>query len=266
MKLLTALILENEGFSLNDLSMIQRMALKRIYSGRFNPERVSDKETVVLDSLVDLGLLDIGYDLTPDGEHAAKLLDLYGKRDREDLSVAKQLAAADAKNFNVDEDDYNDEDEFPFTEHEHAIMKSAGLNPKTVAKLFLKENMLSALTHYVVTPEENGMVRAFKLGKCPHCQGEVQLDEPIKVDMEGAKKLKLKRIDYYPAKEVDGEYGSNYCENCRGEPIEDEEDEENYNDYEGYQSHDLSDDGDALASAGMGTDEDYGDFSGGDDW
>jgi len=30
-------------------------------------------------------------------------------------------------------------------------------------------------------------------------------------------------------------------------------------------SHDLSDDGDALASAGFGTDEDYGYF-GGDEW
>lgn len=30
-------------------------------------------------------------------------------------------------------------------------------------------------------------------------------------------------------------------------------------------SHDLSDDGDALASAGFGTDEDYGGY-GGDDW
>lgn len=31
-------------------------------------------------------------------------------------------------------------------------------------------------------------------------------------------------------------------------------------------SYDLTDDGDALASAGMGTDEDYGDFGGEDDY
>lgn len=31
------------------------------------------------------------------------------------------------------------------------------------------------------------------------------------------------------------------------------------------ESHDLSDDGDALASAGWGTDEDYG-YDGGDEW
>lgn len=36
-------------------------------------------------------------------------------------------------------------------------------------------------------------------------------------------------------------------------------------DREGYESHDLSDDGDALASAGFGTDEDYGSY-GGEDW
>lgn len=36
------------------------------------------------------------------------------------------------------------------------------------------------------------------------------------------------------------------------------EDEEEYEDTEPFQSHDLSDDADALASAGMGTDEDYG--------
>ncbi len=34
--------------------------------------------------------------------------------------------------------------------------------------------------------------------------------------------------------------------------------EEEYEDTEPFQSHDLSDDADALASAGMGTDEDYG--------
>ena len=36
------------------------------------------------------------------------------------------------------------------------------------------------------------------------------------------------------------------------------EDEGDYGDDEPHGSHDLSDDGDALASAGMGTDEDYG--------
>lgn len=33
-----------------------------------------------------------------------------------------------------------------------------------------------------------------------------------------------------------------------------------------YNCHDLSDDGEALASAGFGTDEDYGYYGDGDDW
>lgn len=37
-----------------------------------------------------------------------------------------------------------------------------------------------------------------------------------------------------------------------------------YGDY--YEPEDLSDDGQALASAGMGTDEDYGGGQGEDDW
>lgn len=37
-------------------------------------------------------------------------------------------------------------------------------------------------------------------------------------------------------------------------------------DDEGPEAFDLSDDGDALASAGMGTDEDYGSFDSGDDY
>jgi len=43
----------------------------------------------------------------------------------------------------------------------------------------------------------------------------------------------------------------------RAEPFEDDFEDEEYDD-EPIGSYDLSDDGDALASAGFGTDEDYG--------
>ena len=93
MGLLTAIIMENEGFSLNDLNLIQRMALKKAYTGRLDPDNVSEKETRVLDSLVDLGLLDMTYGVTVDGERAGRLLDQYSQRERDDIKLAKQLAA-----------------------------------------------------------------------------------------------------------------------------------------------------------------------------
>jgi len=42
------------------------------------------------------------------------------------------------------------------------------------------------------------------------------------------------------------------------------DDAEEYGEDDGFQPFDLSDDGDALSSAGMGTDEDYGSFDEGD--
>ncbi len=57
----------------------------------------------------------------------------------------------------------------------------------------------------------------------------------------------------------------------QADPNEDEgseeafDDERDYEDCYPYNSHDLSDDAEALASAGFGTDEDYGDY-GGDDY
>ena len=58
------------------------------------------------------------------------------------------------------------------------------------------------------------------------------------------------------------ESGAGYCSpECEESYYEDEE----YEDEEPTGSYNLSDDGDALASAGFGTDEDYG-YYGGEDY
>jgi hypothetical protein len=137
MGILSAIILENEGFSLNDMTLLQRLMLKKVYIGKLNYDHISDKETKILDELVDFGLLDIGYEITPDGEHAAKLLDKYSKEEREDLSIAKQIAAAETDVYDKENID-NDYDDYTFTENEKIIMQAAGLNPIKIAKI-LKE-------------------------------------------------------------------------------------------------------------------------------
>jgi hypothetical protein len=91
MGILSAIILENEGFSLNDMTLLQRLMLKKVYIGKLNYDHISDKETKILDELVDFGLLDIGYEITPDGEHAAKLLNIPKKNVKIYQSLNKLL-------------------------------------------------------------------------------------------------------------------------------------------------------------------------------
>lgn len=139
MKLLSSLILEREEFSLNDLTMVQRLALKKAYNGKVDFERMTDKQEEIFDSLVDLGLLDMGYDPTPDGERAVELMDQFAAKEREELAVAKELASSEK--FEKDYDDEYDEDaEFEddefFSEAENKEYKRLGLNPKDIAKLF----------------------------------------------------------------------------------------------------------------------------------
>lgn len=258
MGLLSAIIMENEGLSLNDLNTIQRMALKKVFTGRFNVENASEKELSVLDSLVDLGLLDVGYDLTPEGEHAANLLSKYSKDKIEDLRVAKQLSAEQER-----EDSFARRDRVRFSEGEKAIMDAAGLEAEEIAKLFLGENMVGHLTHYVVDPRNKEMVTAFQLGQCENCKGDVQEVNAIQIDLEGAKRLRLKKLDYLPAEITVGEDddgGETFCDNCYDDAHIKIEADDDYDDEPYGSTYDMSDDGDALASAGMGTGEDYGEF------
>jgi hypothetical protein len=77
----------------------------------------------------------------------------------------------------------------------------------------------------------------------------------------------MKICDYCGEYEVIGAHsnsdGSGYCSDlcdlsARAEERFDRENDEMYDDGEPQGSYDLSDDADALASAGFGTDEDYG--------
>jgi hypothetical protein len=116
--------------------------LKKAYTGKFDPfeQDLTEPQLAVLDSLIDLGLLDDAYDVTPSGEKAAKLIDAYSKREREDIGVAKDIAAAEIKGKKFDDEDYSDElDNFPFTEYEQVAMEAAGLDPREVAKIILSE-------------------------------------------------------------------------------------------------------------------------------
>lgn len=142
MRLLRAIIAENEGFSLNDLSSIQRAALKHTYKKQqmgveVNPESMSDSAAGVVESLVDLGLLDDFYMLTPMGEKAVSLLGDFDSNKRGEKGVSRELvdddmrqqAAAKRRSFGLGEGE-------EFTEGEKAAMGGAGLNPDEIAKLF----------------------------------------------------------------------------------------------------------------------------------
>jgi hypothetical protein len=65
----------------------------------------------------------------------------------------------------------------------------------------------------------------------------------------------------------DGELPDNFGAEDAGDDMNEfADDEPQADDDEPHGSHDLSDDADALASAGFGTDEDYGGCHGGDDY
>lgn len=142
MRLLSSLIYEEEGLSLNDLTMLQRLMLKKAYTGRLDPfeQDLTEPQLAVLDTLVDLGLLDGTYEVTDSGEKAAKMLDSYSKQEREDISIAKDIAAAEIRGQNFDDEDYSDElEDFPFTEGEIIALRAAGLSAIEVAKILVKE-------------------------------------------------------------------------------------------------------------------------------
>ena len=145
MKLLSSLIQEEEGLSLNDLTMLQRLMLKKAYTGRLDPfeQDLTEPQLAVLDSLVDLGLLDSAYDVTETGAKAASMIDQYSRQEREEIGVAKDIAAAEirGKRFDDDEEDYSDElDDFPFTEGEIIALRAAGLSRVEVAQILMKES------------------------------------------------------------------------------------------------------------------------------
>jgi hypothetical protein len=255
MKLLSSLICEGEKFSLNDLTLLQRVMLKKVYTGRidaFSPD-LSDRQLEVLDSLLDLGLLDSAYEVTPQGSKAAEMLDSYARQEKEDISTAKQIAAAEIKGKNFeDNEDYSDElDDFPFTEGEEIAMKASGLNEKEIAKLFLSESDEEyhghpSYAHWNAALWVSSNEGLYNLA--------VKSDRDMFIDiMNGWESPDGVVFD----KNLAG-YAWDMVTDSKVEEPEDDYDD-SYSDV-----NDYSDDGDALASAGWGTDEDYGYF--GDDY
>lgn len=254
MKLLSAIILENEGFSLNDLNTIQQMALKRAYLGKIDFENISEKEREILDSLVNLGLVDEVYDVTPEGEKAAGLIDKYIRNQKDEVKIARQLAAAEVNRETYDEDDeyYDDEDDF-FTEGEKIAMKAAGLNPKMISKLF----------------KNNDKIKEFKtiVENFPDTYGK-KFDDILNSSDDDA------LLDYHGRLEHDGVglLGKELTNALIGklEEIMDERgiqfDEFQDDDEHDQFMNDAEADADALASAGWGSDEDYGHYGGDEGW
>ena len=267
MGILSAIILENEGFSLNDLSLIQRMALKKVFLGKLDIENISDKETDVLESLVSLGLLDMAYDLTPEGEHAAKLLAQYSKREREDLMTAKQLAA-EIKPDAPSDDDFVDDDDFMFSENEKAAIRGAGLNEEDIKRIF--KNLRESLSP-VMDAKESMMKVAYECGfDVKWSERDNGMIEYVEVDYEksteGGTGLRFYLNDYdnlvslYIAV-------ANYMADPMADPDNNEDDYDDYYDEpEDQFRDDVEADADALASAGWGTDEDYGYYGDDEGW
>lgn len=245
--ILSAIILENEGFSLNDLTSIQRMALKKAYTGRLEPDNVSEKETDILDSLVDLGLLDLGYDVTPEGEHAAKLIDKYSRNQRDDLMAAKEKFAKKERAMGFDN---NEEDDFHFSEGEKIAIKNAGLNEDEMKAMFAVQHAMAKLDESI---------------------GELGLPQTNSIAGTSIKDLKEleETLNMYVKKHP----GLRYIEDIHNE-VKSELDRREHgaeeNEYpeepEDQYRDDAEADADTLASAGFGTDEDYGYYGGDDGW
>jgi hypothetical protein len=251
MGILSAIIMENEGLSLNDLTLIQRMALKKVYTGRLDTLEVSEKEERVLDSLVDLGLLDMGYDITPEGERAARLIDQYSKREREDLKAAKQLAAE----MKPDVEDMPDDDDYMFTENEKAVMKAAGLNEDDMREVFNTQRLMVKLEeNYQILPDTAyTAIKNTPLGQLKEIE---QLFADYHKKNGNVKWLK----DMYDEIKAEVERREN------GEPEEMEVEDEYYDEPEDQFRDDVEADADALASAGWGEDEAYGYYGDDEGW
>jgi hypothetical protein len=252
--IITAIIMENEGgLSLNDLNLIQRLTLKRAYTKGFDPDEVSDKEAGVLDSLVDLGLLDWTYDVTPDGARAAELLDKYSKRERADLQAAKQLAAETKPD--MPEDDYVDDD-FPFTEGEKDAIKKAGLDMDEIAKIFeALSPVMQAKEAMFTVADRTGFEIRWNESETGQIESVEVFQKSFRSDgLENHQTFYLENfenlVDMY-----------NDITDYMADPTGNEEDY--YDEPEDQFRDDVEADADALASAGWGTDEDYGDY--GDD-
>lgn len=69
---------ENAVLAFRDLDPMQTAVLNKIGTGR---ALVSQREQDIMDNLVDLGLVDLGGDLTDQGTKALELVKRYGTRD-----------------------------------------------------------------------------------------------------------------------------------------------------------------------------------------
>jgi hypothetical protein len=141
MKFLSTLILESENFSVNDLSDIQRAALRTAWKGRLNFDKMTTAQADVLDSLVDLDLLDLAYETTPSGRKAINNMTGFEQSRKQDMSSAKRkVARAQRHNVNMGRDrdqldDMGDEYYEGFTPGEISAMKASGLNPIEINEL-----------------------------------------------------------------------------------------------------------------------------------
>lgn len=103
----------NTGVALTyrDLNSMQVAVLIKLAKGTLSEETASPRELAVLDSLINLNLVDDFYNLTKSGERAAQLGIKYGSFDRR--RAAKQVASTPTSTDvedNIDFDDTVDDD------------------------------------------------------------------------------------------------------------------------------------------------------------
>ena len=146
MKFLSSLILESEDFSLNDLDPMQRAVLRRINklgtNLAINPEKLTPESNEVLDSLVDLGLLDIDWELTREGRHAMWVMGEFENKKKGDKNNARQEYSRRERNDladvrNVDDNEYYE----GFTPGQIAAMKASGLKPEDIREILGEEEV-----------------------------------------------------------------------------------------------------------------------------
>jgi hypothetical protein len=73
----------------DELTPIQKIILAKIAKGTLTIDSATDKQLVVMDELMDVGLLDAQYEITPEGSTAA---DMVINKNTQDQIVAQKIA------------------------------------------------------------------------------------------------------------------------------------------------------------------------------
>lgn len=125
---------------------MQRAVLRRINKLgtklAINPEKMTPESNEVLDSLIDLGLLDLGYELTREGRHAMWVMGEFEKKKTDDKQVAQKAYGRKERSDYADVRGIDSQEHYEgFTPGQVAAMKASGLNPQEIREILGEEEV-----------------------------------------------------------------------------------------------------------------------------